>query len=208
MAAGIYLTRETAYMTFGDHDILVRDNTLSQIETMPPSYEPSGFKGAVTGHGAIEIGSTIFSDEFANPTWRQAFTISDIALINNTVSHARFAGIRIGVGFSGTNTAQSSGASFTRAYQPGFVQNVLVQGDSLSSVNSAGVIEAHNGLDPTTISCTNNILNGASWGVACTSALNGAAAPPNIPGASVQCTGQGVLDISVSPKAPALDTSN
>ena len=72
-AASIYLARETAYMTFGDHNILVQNNALSQIETMQPSYKPPNIVIAAAAHGAIEISSTVYSDEYANPTGDKPF---------------------------------------------------------------------------------------------------------------------------------------
>ncbi|HEY6454405.1 MAG TPA: right-handed parallel beta-helix repeat-containing protein [Steroidobacteraceae bacterium] len=205
MAAAVYLTRETADMTFGDHDILVRNNALSQIQTMAPSYLPPGVDPVLTGHGAIEVGSTMSADEYANPTWRQAFSMSGIAILNNTVDHARFAGIRVGVGTLGSAVVTaSSGSKFTQTLQPGAVQDVTVQSDALSSVDSSGVIDAHSGLDGTTISCGNNTVNGVAWQENCTSTIAGSAATPVVNGASMQCTAAGALVPTVSPTAPAL----
>jgi parallel beta-helix repeat protein len=202
-AAAVYLTRETSYMTFGDHNILVNDNNLSEIETEPPTYEPAGFVNQLTGHGAIEIGTTIYADEYANPTWRQAFTLGGIAITNNTVTHARFAGIRIGVGYSGSQQlAEANGARFTATSLPGSVQNVTIQGNTLSSVGSVGIIEAHSGLDPTTIACANNTLDGTSWTTRCSSAIAGTAASSTVTGASIQCAASGTLTPHTAPKPP------
>jgi hypothetical protein len=205
VAAAVYLTRETSFMSFGDHNILVRNNALSQIETMQPSYKPPNFNFTLTSHGAIEIGSTMYTDENANPTWRQAFSMSNIAILNNTVDHAQFAGIRIGVGFAGSVVvAAASGTKFTRASLPGPVQNIAIQNNSINDVKSAGLIDAHSGLDIATTSCSNNILEGVAWPDKCTSSITGAVATPSVSGASVQCTAEGTLDPAVAPKAPGL----
>jgi parallel beta-helix repeat protein len=204
-AAGIYLARETAYMTFGDHNILVSDNTVSQIETTAPSYQPVNNNMVLSGQGAIEVASTMYSDEYANPTWRQAFSMSDIAVLNNSVSHTQFAGIRLGLGSSGSGTAKASdGSTLTQTWLPGPVQNLTVKGNNLAEVKSAGVIDAYSGLDATTISCSDNTLNGVPWTTKCTSTVTGSSATATVSGASVQCTANGILDLSVSPKVPTL----
>jgi hypothetical protein len=205
MAAAVYLTRETSYMTFGDHDILVTGNTLSQIQTIPPSYKPPNFNIALTGQGAIEIGSTLFADEYANPTWREAFSMANIAIVGNTVNHASVAGIRIGVGYSNSATVTAAnGITFVQTSLPGAVEDVLVQNNAQTDVNSVAVIEAHSGLDSTAISCENNTLNGAQWRTKCTSAILGAGLTLSVAGASIQCAADGAFTPLVSPEPPTL----
>jgi parallel beta-helix repeat protein len=202
-AAAIYLTRETSYMTFGDHNILVRNNVLSQIQTLAPSYKPANINIILSGHGAIEVGSTMFDDESSEATYRDAFSMSDIALIGNKVSFARFAGIRLGVGTASTAVVTATdGSSFTLSAAPGSVRNVHVQNNDLSNVNSSGVIEPHPGLDSSTIFCADNTLNGTKWATRCTPTIAGDTQPPPVTGASLKCSTDGTLHKSPAPRAP------
>ena len=191
-------------MTFGDHNILVQNNALSQIETMQPSYKPPNIVIAAAAHGAIEISSTVYSDEYANPTWRQAFSMSNIAIVNNTIDHAQLEGMRIGVGDTGSGVATAAnGSGLPRSWLPGLVQGISIQKNILSNVKSTGVITAYPGLDPSTTSCGSNVVNGVTLAT-CSSTVPGATASPFVSGSTIQCSSNGTLDPTVSPVPPAL----
>ena len=193
--AGIYLARETAYMTFGDRNILLRKNAISQIQTAAASYDPPHKNAAPNGTGAIEAASEISSDELSDPIYRPAFSITSIAIIANTVQSARFAGIRMGAGETGASqVTNADGKSLTVTWTPGPVSDVIVQDNKFSNVNASGVVAAYSGLDPATISCRGNYLNGTKWASQCASTVMGAPAhAASIVGASLQCDAQGII---------------
>jgi parallel beta-helix repeat protein len=174
-AAGIYLERESSYRTFGDHNILVRGNIVSQIQTMPPSYKPSNIKVRLSGHGAIELGSSQDADESSNEIYREAFSVRDIAIVDNTIKHARFSAIRSGVGTRGT------------------VINVLVRGNELSDVGGLDVVETDVGMDTTTAVCRKNKLNGVMWPSRCARTIPPAIKIPLVTGAMLRCARNGIL---------------
>lgn len=77
-AAGIYLSQENAYRTYGDRRITVADNYVAEVQTR---RSPSG--AAHPRHGAIDINSS-------NEAPHEFFDIE-----NNVVEGAGFAGIRL-----------------------------------------------------------------------------------------------------------------
>jgi parallel beta-helix repeat protein len=138
--AGIYLARETSYMTFGDHDILVRNNVISQIQTSAASYDPAHKNAAPNGTGAIEAASEIYNDERDYPIFNSAFSITGVAIIGNTVEHARFAGIRLGAGETGSGTVtDTNGASLAITWASGSISDVIVRNNRFTNVNASGM---------------------------------------------------------------------
>lgn len=77
-AAGIYLSQEQAYRTYGDRRIRVADNYIAEVQTR---LSPSG--AAHPQHGAIDINSS-------NQAPHEYFDVE-----NNVVEGAGFAGIRL-----------------------------------------------------------------------------------------------------------------
>ncbi|HEY6454407.1 MAG TPA: right-handed parallel beta-helix repeat-containing protein [Steroidobacteraceae bacterium] len=194
LAAAIYLVRETSWMTFGDHNILVKNNTLSQIQTLAPTYKPPNITIVPTHMPAIEVGATLFDDEMGNAAYRSALDVSNIAIIGNTVQSARFAGIRIGDGSQGSVVAADpAGKPVTLKSAPGPVSNVIVLDNKLSAVAGKELVEAHPGLDPATISCSGNTFDGKPWST-CSSTIPGRPMPAaTVTGASLQCAANGAV---------------
>jgi parallel beta-helix repeat protein len=178
VAAGIYLERESSYRTFGVHNVLVRGNDVSEIETAAPSYQPIAMPRPATGHGAIEIGSLQDADELSDATFRAAFSVSDVTIVDNKIQHARFAGIRGGVGALDT------------------VSRVLVRGNALIDVGAPSIVEAHGGLDATTIRCIDNKLDGIRWPRRCSRASAPARQVAVEVGALLHCSDTGEVQLS------------
>lgn len=202
--AGVYIARETAYMTFGDHNILVRNNKITQIQTASASYDPANKNALPNGTGAIEAASELASDERSDSTYRSAFSISDVAIIDNVVDSARFAGIRVGSGEIGSSMAKGpDGVSVPVTWAPGPVSNVVVRGNRISNVNADDVVAEYPGLDATAISCSDNVLNGKATARQCT-AKDSSTQRPVIPavGASIQCTIEGAISGSPERSTP------
>ena len=71
------------------------------------------------GHGAIEVGSTMYGDEMSDTAYRAAFSIADVATIGNTVQSASSARICMGVGSQrSTSLAAVHGRSSTFTWTP------------------------------------------------------------------------------------------
>ena len=185
-AAGIYLLRESSYVTYGDHNILVRANSLSQIQTMAPTYKPPGITLVLTHHGAVEVSSQLLAEESTDTRFRQPLSVSGIALIGNKIHDARFAGVRLGAVSESDKT----------------VSDVLVQDNSLAGVGADAVAEVHPGMDRASLTCSGNKLNGTLWQSACDKVPVAATARPAISGASLTCLPDGTIRRQVVPRAP------
>jgi hypothetical protein len=208
-AAGIYLTRELAWMTFGDQNILVTGNTVTEIQTSPPGYKPPGVNVVLTGHGAIEIGSTLYGDESSNPTYRSAFSVSGLQVVGNTVQTTGFAGLRMGASASNAGTAANASASASATAAnlipvPGPVSNIVVRDNTFADVRAPSVVQSDSGLDAATVSCSNNTLNGTKLASQCSPVLRGSTTMTNTvaTGASLQCDASGHIVQGAAPKPP------
>ena len=204
--AGIYVTRETQYMTFGADNILIRGNQLSRIQTDAPTYKPANINIVVSGHGAIELGTTLFDDEVTNPTWRTAFSISNVAILDNTVDNAKYSAIRIGQGTNATiQSTDAGGGTFERSTLTGPVNNIVVSGNVFSNVKGPNPVEIRPG-PITAIACSDNVINGTTFKSTCSNALAAATRVASVSGANVQCKADGSLVKGVVPKPPVLMT--
>ena len=97
--AGVLLARESGYRSFGVKDVIVRNNTITNVQTGAPVY--SAGKHTTwdrTGHAGIEVHSLATSEEMSNSTFAAAVSVERIQLENNTVSRTHADGIRLGVG--------------------------------------------------------------------------------------------------------------
>lgn len=105
-AAAIYLARERVYYTFGDYNILVKENTIDDNQVSPPVFVPNGTgfsslqstlaSKVKSGQGAIEIYSTADSTELQAAAGTQHLSVQSIRLENNTINRVAYAAIRIG----------------------------------------------------------------------------------------------------------------
>jgi parallel beta-helix repeat protein len=173
-AAAIYLTRENSYGSFGDRDVMVRNNNIRQVQTRAPTYMPPGFNPELTHHGAIEIAALMADDEANDPTYRNAFSVTGIALIGNHVSDARFPGIRIGM-YS----------------PPGAVSQVMIKDNVLTHVGSGSVVQEYPGFESSTGVCINNMLDGVNWGSQCDKSVAPVSGELAVQGASLACDSSG-----------------
>ena len=97
--AGVLLARESGYLSFGVKDVIVRNNTITNVQTGAPVYSAGNHTTwARTGHAGIEVHSLATSEELADSTFAAAIAIERVLLENNTVSTTRADGIRLGVG--------------------------------------------------------------------------------------------------------------
>jgi parallel beta-helix repeat protein len=179
--AGVYLTRETSYMTFGDHNIMVSNNAISQVQTNPPTYMPPGFNPVLTHQGAIELGAQMANDEVSNPVYVSAFSLEDISIIGNQVQDARFAGIRIGI-YSPSNTNRQ----------------VIIKNNNMTKVGSSSIIEQYPGLTAATASCSGNTLDGVNWPSQCAKSIPTVTPNYLITGASLKCDESGQISTSLT----------
>ena len=97
--AGVLLARESGYLSFGVKNVIVRDNTIANVQTGAPVY--SAGKHTTwerTGHAGIEVHSLATGEEMSNSTFAAAVAVERVLLENNTVSKTHGDGIRLGVG--------------------------------------------------------------------------------------------------------------
>jgi len=186
MAAGIYLLRESSYLTYGDHDILVRNNAISEVQTLPPTYSPPNYKLTLTRHAAIEIASQMEQDEWTNLLYRALLTDSGIEIAGNTIHDSRFGGIRLGANSPVSNT----------------LSNVWVHDNDFTNVGQQSVALVDSGMDRASLACSKNKLDGTLWSSQCDNAQPaGANSTAQVPGAAVTCRPDGSIGQS-GPRPP------
>jgi parallel beta-helix repeat protein len=176
IGAAIYLTREKSYMTFGDHNVLVIDNTISDVQTQQPTFKPDYITLQQTHQGAIELGAQVLDDEVGNATYREAFSVGDIGIIGNTVRASHYSGIRIGA-FSAPNS----------------IHHVIVQGNDLANVTSKNIADIQPGMDASSLACSNNTLDGKAWASQCNPSTSAVSANFTVTGASLVCMSDGTV---------------
>jgi parallel beta-helix repeat protein len=184
-AAAVYLARETSYLTFGVRNILVRNNTITDVETTAPGYtagvvSPSATK---TGHGAIEIYSFVFTDEAAISTLSSALSVENIRVESNTINRTRNDGFRIGTGWGRTSTfsgRRTDGSLFTRTYTGGQVGLIGLSGNKMSAIGGQSIAINNKPTANNNISCDTNTDDGKT----ASSALCSGPKPPVVPACS------------------------
>jgi hypothetical protein len=127
--AGILVARETSYVTWGVNNVLVTDNSISQVQTTAPAYTPAAWDrgGYRTGHGGIEVHAFVFDDERAYSGLLAALSVQDVRLARNSVTDTGANGVRVGEGtgissiISGKN---ASGTTVSRRYSGGSVGRI------------------------------------------------------------------------------------
>jgi parallel beta-helix repeat protein len=166
--AAIYLARETSYLTFGVRNILVRNNTITDVQTTAPNYVAGTVSASAnkTGHGAIEIYSWLFTDEADNAALRNALAVQNIRIESNTISRARGDGVRIGSGYgktwSWTGKNKKDGSSFTRAITGGPVGLISLAGNKMGSLGGKPIAINNAPTPEYNIACSNNTAEGKS----------------------------------------------
>ena len=191
LAAGILVAREANYQTFGAQNILIEGNTLRDVQTGTPPYDPVGkfASSGRTGHGAIEVHAALFADEAADSMLRTALSIRNVVMVGNTVEHASVGAMRAGVNMSNTISAtDASGTTVSRSIVNGLVQNVSSQGGRFSQVKNDALSVMGASLS-SGIYCSDNRVDGAAY---TTAACKVALAP--VPSGSTQrCSIDGKL---------------
>ena len=166
-AAGVYLARETSYLTFGVHNILVRNNTITNVQTTIPDYtagtvSPNATK---TGQGAVEIYSFVFSDEAANSMLSSALSAQNIRVESNTINGTKADGVRIGTGWGKTATftgRRTDGSTYTRTYTGGVVGLIGLMSNRMASIGGQGIAINNHPTAQNNISCSGNTDDGGA----------------------------------------------
>ena len=97
--AGVLLARESGYLSFGVKDVIVRNNTISNVQTGAPVYSDGNHTTwARTGHAGIEVHSLATSSELADSAFASAIAIDKVLLENNTIDNTYADGVRFGTG--------------------------------------------------------------------------------------------------------------
>jgi Pectate lyase superfamily protein len=163
--AGIYLARETSYLTFGVRDVLVRNNTITDVQTTPPRYIAGSVSPAAvkTGHGAIEIYSWLFTDEAASGMLKDALSVQNIRIESNTIRRTYADGIRIGTGWGRVWTHRVRArdrSTFERSLTGGKVGLIALIGNTMSGIGAQAIAINNKPMAQFNISCERNTLDG------------------------------------------------
>jgi parallel beta-helix repeat protein len=180
--AAVYLARETSYLTFGVRNVVVRDNTITDVQTTTPQYTAGTVSSMApkTGHGAIEVYSWMFTDEAAIDRLRDGLSVQDIRIESNTISRARGDGARIGKGWGQTwsyTGKAKDGSSFTRSVTGGQVGRIFLKNNKMTSIAGQAIAINNEPSEQFNIACEAN----AQDGKAATQRLCGGSAPPAVP---------------------------
>ena len=98
-AAGVLLARESGYLSFGVRDVIVRNNTIQNVQTTAPVYSIGDFASRPrTGHAGIEIHSLATSTELADSAFAAAIAVERVLAEDNSVANTGSDGMRVGVG--------------------------------------------------------------------------------------------------------------
>jgi parallel beta-helix repeat protein len=136
--AAIYISREKEWDTMGVDNVLVVGNQLAHIGTVAPSFLPQGpayaevnaaaAAGAATGHGAITIYASIPASEESLPGAAALLAVGNVSFVSNTISDARWNGVRLGAYSSYVgrinligNATFNSGAAGYAIFAPGLL---------------------------------------------------------------------------------------
>jgi parallel beta-helix repeat protein len=164
-AAAVYLARETAYLTFGVRNVLVRNNTITNVQTTRPAYTAGGVSADASkaGHGAVEIYSFVFKDEAANSTLNNALAVQNIRVESNAIKTTRNGGIRLATGYGRTSSMtvrRADGSTFTRYYTGGKVGLIGLSSNSMSSIATSPIAINNKPSSSYNIACTGNTDEG------------------------------------------------
>lgn len=164
-AAGIYLAREISYLTFGVRNVLVRNNTIQDVQTTRPVFVPDSQTRNVTGHGGVEIYSHLFSDEAANATLAANLSVQNIRVENNVIERTRADAFRIGTGWGRTwsyTGKRSDGSSFTRTATGGHVGLIGVSNNRMGGVGGSAIAINNKPTAQFNVACEANTRDGAA----------------------------------------------
>jgi parallel beta-helix repeat protein len=180
--AAIYLARETSFLTFGVRNVLVRDNTISDVQTTNPDFIGGTVNPAApkTGHGAIEVYSWLYTDEAANDKLKEELSVQDIRIESNTINRAKADGVRIGTGWGRVwsyTGKKKDGSSFTRSLTGGQVGRIALKNNKMTSVGGQAIAINNQPTERLNIACEAN----AQEGKVAVQRLCGGKAPVSVP---------------------------
>ena len=96
--AGVLLARESGYLSFGVKNVIVRNNTIANVQTGAPVYSAGNHTTwERTGHAGIEVHSSATSTELADSSFASAIAIDKVLVENNAIDNTYADGIRFGV---------------------------------------------------------------------------------------------------------------
>jgi len=98
--AAILVVRESSYGTFGVENVVVEKNRIEDVQNKNPPYdfERKFANGGRTGHGAIEVHSSLRDDEAALSTLSNNFAVKSVVIRDNRITRSATPGVRVGVG--------------------------------------------------------------------------------------------------------------
>jgi hypothetical protein len=191
VGAAILLAREANYETFGVNDVLVRGNTISNVQNLAPPYDFGGKFAAhrPSGHGAVEIHASQFADEAADAQMKVELSVRDIKMLDNTIRTTAVPALRAGVGFSGSMQATgANGAVVSRPLKTALMQAMSVQTSRFNGVPGQPVSLLNLGVAAEGLHCRSNLRDGQAYThSACTKA------EPAVNGAVMSCSPAGVV---------------
>jgi parallel beta-helix repeat protein len=164
-AAGIYLAREPGYMSFGLNNVLVQDNNIRHVQTLPPNYTPKGFgPPKKTRHGGIEIYTHLRPDEQAEELVASILAINGVAVIGNTIEDTLGDAIRIGDGASKLQEIQNAlskrDAALSSVSMSGKLDKIIVKNNKMDKIGGQPIkiVQTNNGFDDRLpeVYCSNN----------------------------------------------------
>lgn len=190
LAAAILLAREASYETFGVNDVLVADNTITNVQNRPPPYDAGGKYAShhPSGHGAVEIHASLFDDEAANPQLKAALSVRNVKLVGNTVRVTAVPGLRAGVAFDSFVSAVNpdTGATVRRHVTTSAVQALSVQTGRFDSIPGQAINVASAGIATGELHCHANTRDGQPYSVAACRRVE-----PVVKGALLTCSAAG-----------------
>jgi len=181
--AGILAARDKVFGTYGSSNVIIENNVVEKIQNTTPVYNPGNkFSGSISGQGAIEMFGFMYSDEAADTTVRDAVSIKNILVRNNTIKNSGVGGVRGGPPGTGTISAvdPATGKTVSRGYEAGMVKYIGVQTNVMSAM-TYGINFYDEGTALTTVQCTGNTLDDKST----TDSETCTAATPPVSGASL-----------------------
>lgn len=191
IGAAILLAREANYQTFGVTNVLVDSNTLRNVQNMAPTYDALGTYSTTrrTGHGAVEIHASQFTDETADSLLRAALTVRNVKVVNNLVERTTVSAVRMGVGGSKTLSAvNADGKTVTRSFVSAAMGTPTINVSRFNAVGREPLSPQSEDLKSNGIACTGNLRDGSTYQpTVCR------APAPVVTGATLSCTSDGRL---------------
>ncbi|MCU0951392.1 MAG: right-handed parallel beta-helix repeat-containing protein [Burkholderiaceae bacterium] len=193
-AAAVYVMREQVYVTFGVRDVRIEGNRIERVQTDAAPFNPLPLPQRLrkTGHGAIEIGARVFTDEIAIAALREALTVERVAVVGNRIERVAASGLRINEGYDERRTRSGErdlgggrkGDRIERESRGGLVRDVVVRDNRFAQVRGSA-INAFGEPAALRLACVANDDSGAP----ATSALCSDARVTETRGAVVGCGG-------------------